>query len=685
MIEVATKKSTTLNDKDTITKLPNIVKQSNQYSVFDHDKVLPSVLPIFKELEEIDLQIHHWEIDDWTSLSNRCHGPIFKAAGYEWRVLLFPKGNGGQHDMVSIYLEVVRDNINHNNKNNTLSSSSSSTSSAASSSNDKNWSVCAQFAIVISNPDNPKHYFSNNAHHRFCQEEIDWGFTRFYELKQLLYGKHPYINHQNRTTISIFLRVVKDETGVLWHNLINYDSRKETGYVGIKNQGATCYMNSLIQSLYFTNVFRRAVYKIPTEKEDPNNSVALALQRCFYNLQFSDEAVGTTELTKSFGWDSLDSFMQHDVQEFSRVLQDSLEARMKNIPAVDGAVNHIFMGKMKSYIKCINVDYESSRVEDFYDIQLNVKGCKDLHESFQKYVDVEILDGENKYMAEGHGLQDAKKGVSFESFPPVLHLQLKRFEYDMYRDTMVKINDRHVFPDQINLNEFCSVQSEDPKERNYVLHGVLVHSGDIDGGHYFALLKPEKNGKWYRFDDDRVTPVALREVFEDNYGDDPYTSDEDEDTEDNKNQHKGDKQLRCTNIRELKRFTNAYMLVYFQETRLDEILQPIDENEDIPKHLRHTSSRPSLRDNAKAFKNEVLNNLLPTSSPPHSPLSQQLQQQHDMQQGTFQNSNNKNTQIRMKKSSPSPTASRKHSNQHAISSPTSPTTTTTSDKKCCIM
>lgn len=73
------------------------------------------------------------------------------------------------------------------------------------------------------------------------------------------------------------------------------------------------------------------------------------------------------------------------------------------------------------------------------DIQLNVKGCGDLHDSFERYVGVETMDGENKYMAEGHGLQDACKGVSFESFPPVLHLQLKRFEYDMHRDTMVKV------------------------------------------------------------------------------------------------------------------------------------------------------------------------------------------------------------------------------------------------------
>ena len=112
---------------------------------------------------------------------------------------------------------------------------------------------------------------------------------------------------------------------------------------------------------------------------------------------------------------------------------------------------------MKSYIKCVNVDYESSRIEEFNgallcvdmiapsltnhrtDIQLNVKGMKNLYESFKDYVAVETLDGDNKYMAEGYGLQDAKKGIIFQSFPPVLHLQLKRFEYDIQRDAMVKV------------------------------------------------------------------------------------------------------------------------------------------------------------------------------------------------------------------------------------------------------
>jgi ubiquitin carboxyl-terminal hydrolase 7 len=59
---------------------------------------------------------------------------------------------------------------------------------------------------------------------------------------------------------------------------------------------------------------------MPTESDDSSKSVALALQRVFHELQFSDKPVGTKKLTKSFGWETLDSFMQHDVQEFLRVV-----------------------------------------------------------------------------------------------------------------------------------------------------------------------------------------------------------------------------------------------------------------------------------------------------------------------------------------------------------------------------
>lgn len=46
----------------------------------------------------------------------------------------------------------------------------------------------------------------------------------------------------------------------------------------------------------------QAVYLMPTESDDSSRCVALALQRVFYELQFSDKPVGTKKLTKSFGY-----------------------------------------------------------------------------------------------------------------------------------------------------------------------------------------------------------------------------------------------------------------------------------------------------------------------------------------------------------------------------------------------
>ena len=63
-----------------------------------------------------------------------------------------------------------------------------------------------------------------------------------------------------------------------------------------------------------------------------------------------------------------------------------------------------------------------------------------------------MLDGDNQYEAEGHGKQDAKKGGKFESLPPVLNIQLRRFEFDFYKMSMVKLNDLHEFYGEIDLD-----------------------------------------------------------------------------------------------------------------------------------------------------------------------------------------------------------------------------------------
>lgn len=575
----------TLNEKDQVAEI-NPEQLDNDTETLDNvmlatdfeamkEIVLPPLLDEPKALEDA---VDTWTVENWRQLSKKEHGPIFHAGGFPWRILLFPFGNNV--DQSSIYLE-------HGFQD------------TASIPDD--WSCCVQFGLVMWNINDPALFYHHTAHHRFTKEESDWGFTRFLELRKMF--QQPWDNsgrplvENDSVNITAYVRVVEDETGVLWHNFNNYDSKKETGYVGLKNQGATCYLNSLLQSLFFTNAFRKAVYEIPTAEDESITNSAYTLQRLFYQLQISTSAVGTNELTKSFGWDTRHIFEQQDVQELSRKLIERMEERMKGTAAED-ALPKMLSGKVKTYVSCIDVEYESSRVEDFWDIQLNVRNIPNLEESFKDYIQQETLDGDNKYWAgDQFKYQDARKGVIFKSFPEVLHLHLKRFEYDIQRDTMMKINDRFEFPDVLDLTPYLDQDADKTEPWTYKLHGVLVHSGDLNAGHYYAYLKPNKDGWFYKFDDDKVTKATMRETLEDNYGGEYPAS---------VVQSRAGLQKKTPIMRQM----SAYMLVYIRESRLDQVLTPV-EKEDCPPHLQKRLDEEAAAKEAKRKEREEQHLYLP--------------------------------------------------------------------------
>ncbi|KAI3696827.1 hypothetical protein L6452_29403 [Arctium lappa] len=485
-----------------------------------------------------------WAIENFSRQNNKkLYSDTFVVGGYKWRVLVFPKGNNVEH--LSMYLDV-----------------------ADSTTLPYGWSRYAQFSLAVVNQIHNKFTIRKDTQHQFHERESDWGFTSFMPLGELYDPSKGYlVNDTCIIEADVAVRKVID----YWA----YDSKKESGYVGLKNQGATCYMNSLLQTLYHIPYFRKAVYHMPTTENDmPSGSIPLALQSLFYKLQYNETSVATKELTKSFGWDTYDSFMQHDVQELNRVLCEKLEDKMKGT-VVEGTIQKLFEGHHMNYIECINVDFKSTRKESFYDLQLDVKGCQDVYASFDKYVEVERLEGDNKYHAEEHGLQDARKGVLFIDFPPVLQLQLKRFEYDFMRDTMVKINDRYEFPLELDLDredgKYLSPDADKSVRNLYTLHSVLVHSGGVHGGHYYAFIRPTLSDQWFKFDDERVTKEDLKRALEEQYG--------------------GEEELPQTNPGynnapfKFTKYSNAYMLVYIRESDKEKIICDVEEK-DIAEHLR---------------------------------------------------------------------------------------------------
>jgi len=69
--------------------------------------------------------------------------------------------------------------------------------------------------------------------------------------------------------------------------------RSSAGYVGLRNFGCTCYMNSLIQQLFMIPEFRAGILRIPAKQLQSlgtmNSLVVTELQQIFANLQESEK------------------------------------------------------------------------------------------------------------------------------------------------------------------------------------------------------------------------------------------------------------------------------------------------------------------------------------------------------------------------------------------------------------
>lgn len=209
------------------------------------------------------------------------------------------------------------------------------------------------------------------------------------------------------------------------------------------------------------------------------------------------------------------------------------------------------------------------------------------------------------------------KRLLIKKLPPVLAIQLKRFDYDWERECAIKFNDYFEFPRELDMEPYTvagvaklegssdsspesqTPRTDDPKEQpmppaespppqppadtpqqppavtdpqspssRYRLVGVLVHSGQASGGHYYSYVIHRGEGtvgtgggggvcdgernRWYKFDDGEVTECKM------------------DDDEEMKNQCFGgeymgevfDHMMKRMSYRRQKRWWNAYILFY---------------------------------------------------------------------------------------------------------------------------
>ncbi|CAD8204134.1 unnamed protein product [Paramecium pentaurelia] len=267
-------------------------------------------------------------------------------------------------------------------------------------------------------------------------------------------------------------------------------------FAGLKNQGATCYLNSLIQSYYMCPEFRKVILQLPLCKETIEDSANLAqnesrnrflleFQKLFIKMQsLQSKATSTEALTSSFGWNDGQQMLQQDVSDANKVLFETLDRSLYGTPFI---IAPFYKGVVFHHITCLNCNNSHGNEEIMYDLNIQVEGNKNLSEGLFSYINPFLLDGTNQYFCDICGFKvDALKGDKIRKLPSILTITLNRYTFDYERMQRVKLNDRFEFPLEIEMGAYL----ENPVDNLiYELQGIIIHRGNAHGGHYFAYFR----------------------------------------------------------------------------------------------------------------------------------------------------------------------------------------------------
>ncbi|XP_062714941.1 probable ubiquitin carboxyl-terminal hydrolase FAF isoform X1 [Aedes albopictus] len=386
-----------------------------------------------------------------------------------------------------------------------------------------------------------------------------------------------------------------------WEYLPPVGPRPQQGFCGLKNAGATCYMNSVLQQLFMVPSLRIGILQAQGAAVDPNEDFSGELDS--HTVQECDESVrknyhvGILKYVQAIfahlGHSALQYYTprglwshfklqgepvnlreQQDAVEFFMSLFESLDEGLKALgyPQLMGAT---LGGCFSDQKICQDCPHRYSKEEPFSVFSVDIRNHSSLTDSLEQYVKGEILEGADAY----HCDKCDKKVVTVKrlcvrKLPPVLAIQLKRFEYDYERVCAIKFNDYFEFPRRLDMEPYTvsglakiegevidvdDEKSEESTETRYQLTGIVVHSGQASGGHYFSYIlqkAPDGTEKWYKFDDGEVTECKMNEdeemkaqCFGGDYMGEVY-----------------DNNLKRMQYRRQKRWWNAYMLFY---TRYD--------------------------------------------------------------------------------------------------------------------
>jgi len=313
------------------------------------------------------------------------------------------------------------------------------------------------------------------------------------------------------------------------------ERRSSSNFVGLKNAGATCYMNSVIQQLYTVPGVTEQILGVEIENID-EETVFYQLQSVFGHLLESKLQYYVPEkFWKCFKlWGQpVNVREQQDAFEFFTQIVDQVDEYLHS-EKKEKIFSKKFEGVFSDQKICEGCPHRYEREQTFMALNLTVKS-NNLQESLGQFVKGELLEGDNAYFCEKCSVKrNTTKRMCIRSLPQTLVIQLKRFHYDWETNRALKFDDYFEFPWVLDMGPYTAegISAQEDRDTfqsklspglnlntslkdvtyNYDLVGVTVHSGQANAGHYYSFIKDRRGNsvtnanknKWFKFNDTTV-------------------------------------------------------------------------------------------------------------------------------------------------------------------------------------
>eukprot|EP01084_Bolivina_argentea_P300534 518240_1 len=256
-------------------------------------------------------------------------------------------------------------------------------------------------------------------------------------------------------------------TPSLINHLMKLNNIKYIG-CGLRNLNNSCFMNSIIQCLAYTQPFQNYLHqkihanKCATNRSNNGNKkknnicfmceldtllfniinrrwdFALSPTKLFNNLPLLSSSLipGRQEDSHEF-WTALIKHLQYSVIKPHKNRNKKLSISIQET----SIIYKIWGGYLRSQILCTICNKGSNTYDSIIDLSLEIRGCNNIISALKKFTIQEKLIDDNKYFCQYcNKKQNAIKQLTIFDAPNILILHLKRFEFGTKIDKFISFD-----------------------------------------------------------------------------------------------------------------------------------------------------------------------------------------------------------------------------------------------------